>query len=60
MNEDQREKFEEAERIIGHHFANEQLLLSAITHPSANEGRSVRYSYERLEFLGDSVHGAIV
>ena len=60
MNEDQREKFEEAERIIGHHFANEQLLLSAITHPSANEGRSVRYSYERLEFLGDSVLGAIV
>lgn len=36
------------------------MLLSAITHPSANEGRSVRFSYERLEFLGDSILGAIV
>ena len=60
MNDEQRKKFDDAERIIGHHFDNEQLLLSAITHPSANEGRSVRYSYERLEFLGDSVLGAIV
>ena len=60
MDGEQRKKFEDAERIIGHHFNNEQLLLSAITHPSANEGRSVRYSYERLEFLGDSVLGAIV
>ena len=60
MNQEERKKFDDAERIIGHHFENEQLLLSAITHPSANEGRSVRYSYERLEFLGDSVLGAIV
>ena len=60
LNDEQRKKFCEAERIIGHQFSNEQLLLSAITHPSANEGRSVRYSYERLEFLGDSVLGAIV
>ncbi len=60
LNDEQRKKFCEAERIIGHQFENEQLLLSAITHPSANEGRSVRYSYERLEFLGDSVLGAIV
>ena len=35
-------------------------MLSAITHPSANEGRAVKYSYERLEFLGDSILGAIV
>ena len=60
LNEEQREKFNQAESIIGYHFKNEQFLLSAITHPSANEGRSVRYSYERLEFLGDSVLGAIV
>ena len=60
MNEEQRKKFEAAQKIIGHEFENEQLLLSAITHPSANEGRSVKYSYERLEFLGDSVLGAIV
>lgn len=60
LNEEQRKNYEEAQRIIGHTFGNEQLLLSAITHPSANEGKSVRYSYERLEFLGDSILGAIV
>ena len=60
MNEEQRKNYEAAQSIIGHHFSNEQLLLSAITHPSANEGRAVKYSYERLEFLGDSILGAIV
>ncbi len=60
MNDEQREKYEKAEQIIQHTFENEQFLLSAITHPSAAEGRSVRYSYERLEFLGDSILGAIV
>ena len=60
MNDEQRKNYLAAQKIIGHEFKNEQLLLSAITHPSATEGRSVRYSYERLEFLGDSVLGAIV
>ena len=60
MNEEQREKYNKAQSIIEHEFNNEQLLLSAITHPSAAEGKSVRYSYERLEFLGDSILGAIV
>ena len=60
MNEEQRKKFDKAQSIVGHEFENEQLLLSAITHPSAAEGKSVRYSYERLEFLGDSILGAIV
>ena len=60
MNDEQRKNYLAAQKIIGHEFTNEQLLLSAITHPSATEGRSVRYSYERLEFLGDSVLGAIV
>ncbi len=50
----------EAERICGHHFTNQQLIVSALTHPSAVEGRPVSASYERLEFLGDSVLGAIV
>lgn len=35
-------------------------MLSAITHPSATEGKAVKFSYERLEFLGDSILGAIV
>ncbi len=60
MNEEQRKNYEAAEAIIGYHFKDAQSLLSAITHPSANEGRSVRFSYERLEFLGDSILGAIV
>ena len=60
MNEEQRNNFNRAQEIIGYRFSNEQLLLSAITHPSATEGRSVTYSYERLEFLGDSILGAIV
>ncbi len=60
LNDEQRKNYEAAQRIIGHTFRDEQLLLSAITHPSANEGRSVKYSYERLEFLGDSILGAIV
>jgi len=60
LNEEQREKYNKAQSIIEHEFENEQLLLSAITHPSAAEGKSVRYSYERLEFLGDSILGAIV
>ena len=35
-------------------------MVSAITHPSAAEGKSVSASYERLEFLGDSVLGTLV
>ncbi|WP_251231737.1 ribonuclease III [Adlercreutzia aquisgranensis] len=57
---EQEEKLRLAQQIIGYRFTCEQLLLSAITHPSATEGKSVRYSYERLEFLGDSILGAIV
>ncbi len=60
LTEEQERKLERAEEILGYEFTNKQLLLSAITHPSATEGRSVRFSYERLEFLGDSVLGAIV
>lgn len=60
LTEEQKQKLEKAQEIIGHRFETESLLLSAITHPSATEGRSVKYSYERLEFLGDSILGAIV
>ena len=48
------------EEIVGHHFADEDLIISAITHPSAAEGKAVSASYERLEFLGDSVLGAMI
>lgn len=60
LTAEQEKKLALAEKIIGYHFKREQLILSAITHPSAIEGRAVKYSYERLEFLGDSVLGAIV
>ena len=44
---------------IGYTFKNEQLLRQALTHSSyANEGHGVE-SYERLEFLGDSVLGFV-
>ena len=46
-----------AEQICGHTFKNRDLLQSAITHPSAVEGQPVSASYERLEFLGDSILG---
>lgn len=57
---EQIEKLESAEGILGYEFKNKQLLLSAITHPSAIEGKPVMFSYERLEFLGDSILGSIV
>jgi ribonuclease III len=60
LTEEQSQKLQRAEEILGYTFGDKQLLLSAITHPSATEGRSVRFSYERLEFLGDSVLGAVV
>ncbi len=48
------------ETICGHKFKNRGLVTSAITHPSAVEGLPVSASYERLEFLGDSILGGIV
>ena len=64
MNEiseaEQQEKLQLAQKLLGYRFTNEKYLLSAITHPSAAEGRAVKHSYERLEFLGDSILGALV
>lgn len=48
------------EEICGHTFSDHRLLRSAITHPSAVEGQPVDASYERLEFLGDSILGSVV
>lgn len=60
LSEEQDSKLRLAEEIVGYSLKDKQLILSAITHPSATEGKSVKYSYERLEFLGDSILGAIV
>lgn len=49
------------EATLGHHFANSDLLIEALTHPSAVKRRGIaRRGYERLEFLGDRVLGLIV
>ena len=58
--ESQQKKLERAQEILEYQFKNPNILLAAITHPSATEGRPVKFSYERLEFLGDSILGAIV
>ena len=54
------ERLARAEKICGHEFNDKKLLRTALTHPSAVEGEPVGSSYERLEFLGDSILGSIV
>ena len=52
---------QELETAVGHRFADQNLLLRALTHVSAlasDDGRE--NSYQRLEFLGDRVLGLIV
>lgn len=49
---------EEYEKLIGYQFRDKKLLETALTHSSfANEKKCK--SYERLEFLGDSVLGFV-
>ncbi len=55
-----RTRVKRIEEIVGHHFADERLIVSALTHPSAAQSTSASESYERLEFLGDSILGAMV
>ena len=58
--EEQKRKLVRTQDILEYRFENPTILLAAITHPSATEGKPVKFSYERLEFLGDSILGAIV
>ncbi len=47
------------ENIIGYSFSDKRILLEAFTHSSyANENADL--SYQRLEFLGDSILGFII
>ena len=53
---------DEIQRRLGLSFSNPALLAEALTHPSSlneNPG-SARASYQRLEFLGDAILGAVV
>ncbi|MFN2383281.1 MAG: ribonuclease III [Gemmatimonadota bacterium] len=55
------QRLENLERMLGHRFHIDGMLQRATTHPSylmQSEGRG--QSYERLEFLGDSVLNLIV
>ncbi len=54
------ESLNEFEKKIGYKFQNRDYLLTALTHSSyANESRGRVQSYERLEFLGDSILGFV-
>lgn len=49
------ERFELAEKVLGHRFSDRNLLRRALTHPSMVDQTDPLESYERLEFLGDAV-----
>lgn len=50
----------ELEEKLGYSFKDRELMLTALTHSSyANEKQGGQSSYERLEFLGDSILGII-
>ncbi|MHB1340247.1 MAG: ribonuclease III [Coriobacteriia bacterium] len=49
-----------AEALLGHVFGDRSLVVTALTHPSRSAESDDADSYERLEFLGDSVLGLIV
>lgn len=53
-------RLQKTEHILDYQFADKDLLLLALTHPSASEGERAQGSYERLEFLGDAILGAII
>lgn len=57
LDDDQLKLVLRCEELIGYEFKNKRLLYEAITHASVANTRLK--SYERLEFLGDSILGFI-
>lgn len=55
-----RHKLRALQEAIGYRFAREHLAREALTHPSKAAESRDRPSYERLEFLGDSVLGLVI
>jgi ribonuclease-3 len=52
---------DDLEKKLGYRFRDRELLRSALTHKSFNEGgRNRGLDNERLEFLGDSVIGLVI
>lgn len=53
-------KLEQAQRVLGYSFKDTELLSAALTHPSKAKHTATTHNYERLEFLGDSILGAVI
>ncbi|KAL7142287.1 hypothetical protein ABFS83_08G114000 [Erythranthe nasuta] len=51
------QSLEEVEKMIGYNFKNRSLLNEAFTHPSYRKNCT---SYERLEYIGDSVLNLLI
>ncbi|MCJ1468717.1 Dicer-like protein 2 [Pseudocyphellaria aurata] len=51
--------FAQLERLVNHTFTAKILLVEALTHPS-HHGPTISGSYQRLEFLGDSILDSII
>jgi ribonuclease-3 len=51
-------KLQTLEAKLGYHFSNQDLLLEALSHPSAK--KNLQRDYERLEFLGDRILNFII
>lgn len=54
---------ESLEKRIGYHFNNKNLLIEALSHPSLrqhNTKHTTHKSYERLEFLGDTIINFVI
>ena len=56
MTADPHDTLDELEELLGHRFADRELLRQAVRHSSA-VAASTEGSYQRLEFLGDAVLG---
>ncbi len=54
------DNLEELEARLGVRFQNRGLLRQALTHHSARTAGATLASYDRLEFLGDALIGAVV
>lgn len=50
---------ERAQEITGHVFKDRAVIRAALTHPSVSALTGAE-NYDRLEFLGDSILGAVV
>ena len=46
--------------LLGHQFAQPELLAEALSHPSLDRRRQGGRDYQRLEFLGDRVLGLVI